>query len=33
MTVPTATGGALNEAELLAAGAERGLVPPPGAAG
>ena len=26
MTVPTATGGALHEAELLAAGAERGLV-------
>jgi ribokinase len=33
MTVPTATGGALREAELLAAGAEHGLVPPPGAAG
>ena len=31
MTVPTATGGALHEAELLEAGAQHGLQPPPDA--
>ena len=30
MTVPTATGGALTQEQLLAEGVERGLVPPSG---